>query len=80
MVMPFRKIRRVIFRPFQIDSTPLYSESLVSHGAARFGESFNRTVVSDCLSCLKHTGLTLMLEAVTLPTNWQDACVVQQAI
>ena len=43
--MPFRKIRRVIFRRFQIDTTLCHSESLVSNGVWQFGHSFNRTVV-----------------------------------
>jgi len=45
MIMPFRKIRRVIFRRFQIDTTLCHSESLVSNGVWQFGHSFNRTVV-----------------------------------
>jgi len=46
MITPFRKIRRVIFRRFQIDTTLYRSESLVSYSVWQFGHSFNRTVVN----------------------------------
>jgi len=73
MIMPFRKIRRVIFRRFQIDTTLCHSESLVSNGVWQLGHSFNRTVVK--LLAFSALLVTLVGLVWQVPILWELALV-----